>query len=182
MALPNVDAFNIIPKHTETFAQADVHVFSDKASNVVTRNELSYNASPTRSNDMTLHNDEEAFYVPTIEVTLAYLSVEECADLMQIANSKGFIVQYIDQELMTQVFRHMYMTEQSIENLVMAMNGAADGVTQVKVKMVSRYGYPYTPTSDPDFGRSTRYHYRQLYIHRSWNDMLPDGAEEADYV
>lgn len=153
----------------------------DHVSKVITRNELSYNASPSRSNDMTLRNDEEAFYVPTIEFEINYLTPDLYAKLMQFANSKGFIARYMDQEMQEPVHRSMYMTEQSIDNLIYGMSSAVDGVTSVKVKMVSKYGYPYVMASDSaNFNEATKYHYGQLHAHRGPTDFRPDGVEEQE--
>lgn len=157
---------------------------SDNVANVVSKNELSYNASPTRSNDMMLHNDQEAYYVPTVEFTLNDLEPEKFRTLMQIINSRGFIVQYYDTELGVLVFRSVYATEQSVEALLHT-GGNLDGFNGVKVKFVSRYGYPYTPRNSDNYSGNNKYHMYELYAHcSSVANMLPSShsIEEEDYV
>lgn len=146
---------------------------NEYVSNVVSKNELSYNASPTRSNDMTLYNDQEAYYVPTVEFTLSDVPQSTFGKLMQIVNSRGFIVEYYDQELGEMVFRSMYATDQSIDALLHT-GVTLDGFNGVKVKFVSRYGYPYTPRLDTDHcTEGNKYHMYQLHAHKTSDDFLP---------
>lgn len=152
-------------------------------SNVVTKNELSYNASPTRANDMSLVNDQEAYYVPTVEFTLNDVSRDTFASLMQIINSRGFVVEYYDQELGEIVYRSMYATDQSIDQLL-HNGGTLLGLNGVKVKFVSRYGYPYTPRSSANCTYQNKYHMYELHAHKSSTDFLPMShtLEEENYV
>lgn len=156
---------------------------SNDSSKVVTRNELSYGSSPSRSNDMSLVNDQEAYYVPTIEVTVNYLEAETYSRLSQIINSRGFIVYYQDQELGEMVYRSMYATEQSVSDLAHS-KATMDGALGVTLKFVSRYGYPYTRRGSANYNFENKYHMYELYAHRTSSDFLPMGhtIQEEDYV
>lgn len=156
--------------------------YNSMVSDVSTSNELSYQASPTRANNMTLHNDEEAFYVPTVKFTLAYMTPESFATFMQIVNSKGFIVQYFDYELGEVVYRAMYVTEKSLERLHTDANAILLGVVHPTITMVSVYGYPYTKASDPNFNEDNKYHYYQLHLHITQDNISPDGTEVLPYA
>lgn len=158
-------------------------VLGDMVSNVVSKNELSYNASPTRSNDMTLVNDQEAYYVPTVEFTLNDVSPSDFCKLMQVVNSRGFVAQYYDQELGELVYRSMYATDQSIDALLHT-GASLEGVNGVKVKFVSRYGYPYTPRSSANCTLANKYHMYELHAHASSSNFLPMSHTmgEEDYV
>lgn len=170
----NFIAMDIWAGSTPTGGSGPTLILSGVISNVVTKNELSYNSSPGRSNDMTLSNDQEAFYVPTVEFTLVDVPPDSFFKLMQILNSKGFLVHYFDQELGEDVYRSVYATEQSIDALLHS-GIVLDGFNGVKVKFVSRYGYPYTPRSDSNYNEANKYHMYQLHAHKSATDFLPLG-------
>lgn len=177
MAYEEIDALTV--KVNPSDAGLDM---ADFLSNVKTSNELSYQSSPSRSSDMTLRNDEEAFYVPTIEITLGYLTPEIYSEFLQIVNSKGFFVSYFDQELGETVFRAVYMSEKSLERLHTSAGASLDGLVGVEVKMVSRYGYPYTKASDGNCNKAGKYHMYQLHAHRTPSDYNPTGEEAPNYV
>lgn len=166
-----------------------VLTLSDDVASIKVSNELSYQSSPTRSNDMTLRNDEEAFYVPTVEVTFAYLTPEIYSVLMQVGNSKGFFVSYYDYELGEEVFRAVYMSERSLSKLhnsVVFSGGEAqarlEGEVGVTVKMVSRYGYAYTKSGDANCTSGNKYHMYQLHLHKTYANYNPTNEEAPNYV
>jgi len=150
-------------------------------SEMTTRNELSYNQSPTRMNNMTLYNDEEAFYVPTITFKLGYLGVSAYEKLMQLINSKGFVVKYFDQELGEYVYRAMYVTDNSLEALYVNV-GNLDGLLGVSIKFVSRYGYAYVACNNENYMLSNKYHMAQLHLCKDYNTFVPTGEEYPNYV
>lgn len=149
-------------------------------SNVATANELSYQSSPTRTNDMTLFNDEDAFYVPTVEITLGYLGANDYAKLMQVVNSKGLIVYYFDVELNEYVYRAVYVSEKSLERLH-AVGGDLSGLVGTKVKFVSRWGYPYVTSNDPNCLEENKFHMYNLHRLKGKTDD-PSGRGYPDYA
>lgn len=132
-------------------------------SDVQSKNELSYQASPTRSTDMTLNNDEVAFYVPTVTVKFAYVDANDFAKLMQVVNSKGFFARYWDFELAEEVVRRMYVSERSLEKLYV-QRAYLEGLVGVSLTMVSKYGYAYTLESDENYKEDNKFHYYQLHF------------------
>lgn len=149
-------------------------------SDIRSANELSYQSSPTRTNDMTLHNDQEAFYVPTVEITFAYLSEDRYAKFMQVVNSKGMMVYYYDLELAEYVWRAMYVSEKSISQLH-ALGGNIENIIGAKVTFVSRWGYPYTPSGNPYCTKANKYHMARLHANKDITSV-PGTEEYPDYV
>lgn len=149
-------------------------------SNIKTSNELSYQSSPMRTNNMTLHNDEEAFYVPTVEITIAYMGNSDYATFMQLVNSKGIMVYYFDFELNEYVWRAMYVSEKSLDQLH-AIGGNGEGLVGVKVTFVSRWGYPYVPSSNVNCQAANKYHMYNLYRLKNLGDD-PSGEGYPSYA
>lgn len=137
-----------------------------------TRNELTYAKSPQRSLDMTLHNAENAFYVPTVTFTFNYISLQEYQKLLQLINSKGFFVRYYDFELGEKVQRRMYASSNSISDLYHnSVNLVA--LLGMQLTFVSIFGYEYLKSpkegGDPLLWNDTnKYHY--YYLHSNANE------------
>lgn len=173
---------SILDIHPNASAAAAI-MLDDEISTISTRNELSYNASPGRTNNMQLHNGQEAYYVPTVEFSFKYLTAERYSLFMQMVNSKGFVAKYFDTELGEAVYRSMYMSETSLEQLY-GFGGNLEALIGVKLKMVSRYGYPYTPYSSDAtvFNATNKYHMYQLHLYKGIGDHNPSGEADPDYV
>lgn len=177
--MANYADFSILDIWLGSPSGASTLALNDEISEFMSKNELSYNASPTRYNDMTLRNDQEAFYVPTIEFKLAVMDATKVSTLMQVINSKGFVVRYFDLELGEIVYRSMYATEFTISEILRTAARVEGGL--VSCKFVSRYGYPYTPRSDTDHCTpENKYHMYQLHNFSTSSNYIPTTVTEED--
>lgn len=181
MAYSDFTGLSIFGSVPQSSSQEPDLELGDFVSELTTRNELSYNQSPTRANNMTLSNDEEAFYVPTITFKFGYLGMKTYEKLMQLINSKGFVVRYFDQELGEYVYRAMYASENSLESLYTIV-GKLDGLLGVSIKFVSRYGYPYVGRTDSNYSSTNKYHMAQLHLCKGYNSFVPSGEAYPNYV
>lgn len=133
------------------------------------RNELTYAKSPQRTKNFTIHNAEEARYIPTVSFTFNYISKEEYQKLMQLLNGKGFFVRYYDFELGMPVQRRMYMSQNAIRELY---NRSVNliGLLGYEVTFVSVFGYEYldapnantSPEERTLWSAENKYHYYYL--------------------
>jgi hypothetical protein len=83
------------------------------------KNILTYMKSPERTGDATLQNmSVKAFYIPQVEFTFNVMTPVEYSNIIQILNTRGFVVRYYDTELLTHVVRCMYMSESDIGSLL----------------------------------------------------------------
>jgi len=133
------------------------------ASNFKAKNVLTYQQDPSRTNDFTLQNrDIEARFIPTVEFNFNYLAAADYARFIQLANSKGFFVEYYDYEIQTWVKRRMYMTDTSIEN-IRNIGPNYEGALGAKVTFVSVFGYQYCETTDANFTSNNKFHYYYVF-------------------
>lgn len=135
----------------------------------ISRNELTYVKSPQRTMNFTIHNVEDARYIPTVSFTFNYISKEEFQKLIQILNGKGFFVKYYDYELGMTVQRRMYMSSNSVAELHNRSTNLV-ALLGVEVTFVSVFGYEYLPApnsnSTPEeralWSEANKYHYYYL--------------------
>lgn len=153
----------------EPETEANWWSLSQMYSAYVSRNELTYAKSPQRTKNFTIHNAEEARYIPTVSFTFNYISREEYQKLMQILNGKGFFVRYYDFELGMTVQRRMYMSGNSIQELYNHSINLV-GLLGYEITFVSVFGYEYLDAPNANstqeerdlWSEENKYHYYYL--------------------
>lgn len=104
-------------------------------------NKLTYTVEPSRVLDGTLINDNiDAFYVPTVSFEFSSMTPQEYSNLIQILNTKGFIVEYLDYEIMATVRRKMYISEYDLKR-ILCFGENITNMLNVSFKMVSKFSY-----------------------------------------
>lgn len=104
-------------------------------------NKLTYTEQPSRDLAGNLYNEDiETFYIPSVTFSFSYVNEETYSELIQITNSKNFVIKYYDYEIMKEVIRDMYMTEYGIGSLHI-VNSELKGFVEVRMSFVSRKAY-----------------------------------------
>ena len=115
------------------------------------KNNFGYFEEPQRTMDGTLHNEgNDAKYYPEVSFTFNIISPQEWSTIIQILNSKGFVVEYYDIDVLMPVIRYMYMTKFERTKLL-AYKNQIKGIVKSKFTMVSKLGYDgYIRGNDTD--------------------------------
>lgn len=115
--------------------------YNEVYSGYTCKNVLVYAVEPTRLNDFSLDSESiETSYVPQCTFTFNYMDANLYSWLIQQVNTKSFYVEYYDYELMMDVKRKMYMSNNELDKF---HNIGADlkGLINVSMTFVSFYGY-----------------------------------------
>lgn len=115
--------------------------YSDIFTDFTIKNVLTDVAEVPRTADGTL-NDEatDYFYVPQCEFMFGILTPEQYSEVVQIINTRGFIVELYDYELGMRVRRKMRMTTRDLPKML-AKGNKLKYLQNTKFTMVSKFGY-----------------------------------------
>jgi len=119
----------------------DLEPFGKFFSSWSTKNPLVYTNLPGRTLDATLHNmSADASYIPEVQFAFNFLTPQEYCKIIQILNTREFVVEYYDTELLMRVKRCMFLPSHEKERML-AVGREYKGMIKAHFKLVSKYGY-----------------------------------------